>query len=123
MWAGLTCPNKKAKNLVQCGYMLRSIRIEIQAGFTGINDIKQHKVLEAKRVFRDNGTRTLAIYFDLCNWQVAFIKLNEIEDDDMNWITRTNLDDGLVWNIDQNFFFWNLTQSSLKFKQLKSIVF
>ena len=84
------------------------VRIEMQSGFTGINDIKQHKVLEAKRVFRDLGFHTLAIHFDLYNGQVAFIKLDEIGDDSVNWITRINMDDGLVWNIDQNFFFWNL---------------
>ena len=50
----------------------------MQSGFTGINDIKQHKVLEAKRVFRDDGTSTLAIHIDLYNGQVAFIKLDEI---------------------------------------------
>ncbi|MDD5135457.1 MAG: restriction endonuclease, partial [Phycisphaerae bacterium] len=84
------------------------VRIEMQSGFTGINDIKQHKVREAKRVFQDDGVHTLAIHFDLYNGQVAFLKLDEIEDDNANWITRINLDEGAVWNIDQNFFFWNL---------------
>ncbi|MFH1890479.1 MAG: restriction endonuclease [Candidatus Kuenenbacteria bacterium] len=84
------------------------VRIEMQSGFTGINDIKQHKVLEAKRVFRDDGIHTLAIHIDLYNGQVAFIKLDGIKDDSVNWITRINSDEGVVWNIDQNFFFWNL---------------
>lgn len=88
--------------------LTEKIRIEMQTGFTGTNDIKQHKVLEAKRVFHDLGFHTLAIHFDLYNGQVAFIKLDEIEDDSVNWITRINMDEGVVWNIDQNFFFWNL---------------
>lgn len=87
------------------------VRIEMQSGFTGINDIKQHKVLEAKRVFRDLGFHTLAIHFDLYNGQVAFIKLDEIEDDSVNWITRVHLDEGLVWNIEQNYFLWNLSEN------------
>lgn len=82
--------------------------IEMQSGFTGTNDIKQHKVLEAKKVFNESRKHTIAIHFDLYNGQVAFIKLDEIEDDSVNWITRQNLNDGLVWNIDQNFFFWDL---------------
>ncbi len=86
----------------------KKVRVEMQSGFTGINDIKQHKVLEAKRVFREEGTPSLAIHIDLYNGQVAFVKLNEIEDGDVNWITRINLDDGVVWDINQNFFFWNL---------------
>jgi len=98
--------------------MPRSIRIEIQVNFTGVNDIKQHKVLEAKRVYCDNGTRTLVIHFDLYNWQVALVSLSEIEDDDMNWITRINLDEGLVWNIDQNFFFWNFENTPSPYQRI-----
>jgi hypothetical protein len=44
-----------------------NIRIEMQAGFQGINDIKQHKVLEAKRMFERDKTITLAIHFDIFN--------------------------------------------------------
>src|SRR3989344_830600 len=86
----------------------KKVRVEMQSGFTGTNDIKQHKVLEAKRVFREEGTPSLAIHIDLYNGQVAFVKLDEIENNDKHWITRTNLDEGLVYNIDQNFFFWDI---------------
>jgi hypothetical protein len=68
------------------------IRIEIQSGFTGVNDIKQHKVLEAKRYFRETGNQTIAIHFDLYNGQAAFVKLNEIEDSSINWITRQQME-------------------------------
>ena len=94
------------------------IRLEIQAGFTGTNDIKQHKVLEARKIFRDFSVETLAVHFDLYNGQVAFIKLNKIEDDDINWITRIYLDEGLVWNIDQNFFFWDLYNTPPKYQYI-----
>ncbi|MFH1713275.1 MAG: restriction endonuclease [Candidatus Jacksonbacteria bacterium] len=94
------------------------VRVEMQSGFTGINDIKQHKVLEAKRVFRDGGIHTLGIHFDLYNGQVAFLKLDEIEDGDVNWITRINLDEGVVWNIDQNFFFWNLENTPPSYQRI-----
>ena len=43
----------------------KKVRVEMQSGFTGINDIKQHKVLEAKRVFREEGIPSLAIHIDL----------------------------------------------------------
>ena len=84
------------------------LRVEMQSGFTGTNDIKQHKVLEAKRVFRDEGVHSLVIHFDLYNGQVAFVKLDEIKDGDVNWITRVHTDDGVLFNIDQNYFVWNL---------------
>ena len=84
------------------------LRIEMQSGFTGTNDIKQHKVLEAKRVLRDESVRSLVIHFDLYNGQVAFVKLDEIKDEDEHWITRVHTDDGVLFNIDQNYFVWNL---------------
>jgi len=94
------------------------IRLEIQSGFQGINDIKQHKVLEAKRSFRENNVSTIAIHFDLFNGQVAFIKLDEIEDDNVNWITRQQMEGQTVFNIDQNYFVWKLTEKPPKFAEL-----
>ena len=94
------------------------VRIEMQSGFTGINDIKQHKVLEAKRVFRDLGFHTLAIHFDLYNGQVAFIKLDEIGDDSVNWITRQQMEGQTVFNIDQNYFIWKITEKPMKYREI-----
>ncbi|MBU3905618.1 restriction endonuclease [Patescibacteria group bacterium] len=94
------------------------IRIEMQSGFTGTNDIKQHKVLEAKRVFHDKGIHTLVIHFDLYNGQVAFIKLDEIEDDSVNWITRQQMEGQTVFNIDQNYFVWKITENPIKYKKI-----
>lgn len=94
------------------------IRIEMQTGFTGINDIKQHKVLEAKRVFRDMRLSTLAIHFDLYNGQVAFIKLSEIKDDSVNWITRQQMEGQTVFNIDQNYFVWKIAEAPMTYKEI-----
>lgn len=94
------------------------IRIEMQSGFTGTNDIKQHKVLEAKRIFHDFSVHTLAIHFDLYNGQVAFIKLDEIENDSVNWITRQQMEGQTVFNIDQNYFIWKITESPIKYKEM-----
>ena len=93
--------------------------IEMQSGFTGTNDIKQHKVIEAKKVFNETGKRTLAIHFDLYNGQVAFIKLDEIEDDSVNWITRQQMEGQTVFNIDQNYFVWKITEKPIKYKDMK----
>ena len=93
--------------------------IEMQSGFTGTNDIKQHKVIEAKKVFNESGKHTLAIHFDLYNGQVAFIKLDEIEDDSVNWITRQQMEGQTVFNIDQNYFVWKITEKPIKYKDMK----
>lgn len=94
------------------------IRIEMQSGFTGINDIKQHKVLEAKKVLRDFGVHTLAIHFDVYNGQVAFLKLDQINEDDANWITRQQMEGQTVLNIDQNYFVWKITEKAPSYKDL-----
>jgi hypothetical protein len=94
------------------------LRIEMQAGFTGINDIKQHKVLEAKRVFQNLGLHTLGIHFDLYNGQVAFIKLDEIEEDNINWITRQQMEGQTVFNIDQNYFVWRITEDPRPYAEM-----
>jgi hypothetical protein len=94
------------------------LRIEMQSGFTGINDIKQHKVLEAKRVYREFGFHTLAIHFDLFNGQAAFIKLDEIEDDSMDWITRQQMEGQTVFNINPNYFIWKITDCPTKYDEI-----
>jgi hypothetical protein len=88
------------------------IRIEIQSGFQGINDIKQHKVLEAKRIAAENNIPTIAVHFDLFNGQAAFVRLDTIEDNDINWITRLYTKQGVVFNIDQNDFIWKLAEQT-----------
>ena len=87
------------------------IRVEMQSGFQGVNDIKQHKVLEAKRMYNSHKLHTLAIHFDLYNGQVAFVKLDEIEESNENWITRQQMEGQTVFNIDQNYFVWKLTET------------
>lgn len=86
------------------------IRIEFQSGFQGINDIKQHKVLEAKKIKAKKNISSLVLHFDLFNGQVAFVKIDEIEDDSVNWITRQQMEGQTVFNIDQNYFIWRLTE-------------
>lgn len=91
------------------------IRIEVQSGFQGINDIKQHKVIEAKKIKREENTASLVIHFDLFNGQVAFVKIDQIDDDNVNWITRQQMEGQTVFNIDQNYFAWKLTELPPKF--------
>ena len=94
------------------------IRIEVQSGFQGINDIKQHKVLEAKKIANENNIPTIAVHFDLFNGQVAFVRLDTIEDNDINWITRQQMEGQTVFNIDANYFVWKLTEKLPKIDEL-----
>lgn len=94
------------------------VRIEVQSGFQGINDIKQHKVLEAKKIKREENISSMVIHFDLFNGQVAFVKIDEIDDDSVNWITRQQMEGQTVFNIDQNYFAWKLTENPPKYTDL-----
>ena len=86
----------------------RTIRVEVQTGYQGINDIKAHKVREAKRIFDDHNQPTVCIHFDVFNGQTAFVRLDTIADNDMNWVTRQQMEGQTVFSIDQNFFKWRL---------------
>lgn len=98
------------------------IRLEIQSGFTGINDIKQHKVLQAKKIMEIERKKTLAIHFDIYNGQVAFVPLDEISDDNVNWITRQQMEGQTVFNIDQNYFVWKLLEKPIKYEEIMRIL-
>lgn len=93
-------------------------RVEVQSGFQGVNDIKEHKVREAKAVYERTNTKTLVIHFDIFNGQVAFVDISSIEDNDIHWITRQQMEGQSVLNIEQNHFKWLLTKSPPKFNEL-----
>jgi len=96
----------------------KKIRIEVQSGFQGINDIKQHKVLEAQKIAKTKHIPTIAIHFDLFNGQVAFIRLDTIEENDAHWITRQQMEGQTVFNINQNYFIWKLTDTPPSIEEL-----
>lgn len=84
------------------------LRLEVQAGFQGINDVKQHKWIEAKRALAESGQKTLCVHCDFFNGQLAIIPLSDIPEDDVHWITRQQMEGQTVFNIDQNQFSWGL---------------
>lgn len=99
----------------------KKVRIEVQSGFQGINDIKQHKVLEARKIKNTDNISSIVMHFDLFNGQVAFVKIDDIEEDDINWITRQQMEGQTVFNIDQNYFSWKLTDFPPKINDILSI--
>jgi hypothetical protein len=86
------------------------IRVEVQSGFQGVNDIKQHKVIEARRVRREEGTSTVVVHFDFFNGQAALVDVSRIDEDDINWITRQQMEGQTVFNINQDLFFGKLSE-------------
>ncbi len=86
----------------------KKVRIEVQSGFQGTNDIKEHKVREARRVYKECGDTSICIHIDLFNGQVAFVRLDTIEENDVNFVTRQQMEGQSVFVIDQNYFKWRL---------------
>lgn len=86
----------------------KTYRIEFQCGFQGINDIKEHKVLEARRVYNLYNIHSLIIHVDLYNGLTAFVDISNIEDENINWETRTQFEGKKVFHIDDKYFKWDL---------------
>ncbi len=95
------------------------IRIEVQSGFQGINDIKEHKVREARRVFSVSGEHSVCIHIDLFNGQVAFVQLDSIQENDVNFVTRQQMEGQSVFSIEQNYFKWRLLDEMPAFDDLE----
>lgn len=95
------------------------LRLEIQTGFQGINDIKQHKVIEAKKEFLNSGIKTLVLHFDIFNGQVAFIPIHDIDENSIFWVSRQQMEGQTVFQIDQNNFLWALLDYPPKYSDFK----
>lgn len=95
------------------------VNIEVQSGFQGINDIKEHKVREAKRAYETENVKTICTHIDLYNGQVAFVRLDSIRDDDVNFITRQQMEGQSVFAIEQNFFKWRIMDNPPKLEELE----
>lgn len=97
----------------------KKIRIEVQSGFQNIHDIKEHKVREAKRAKEESGDFTVCIHIDLFNGQVAFVQLDTIEENDVNFVTRQQMEGQSVLSIDQNYFKWRLIDEPPNYEDLE----
>lgn len=85
-------------------------RIEFQCGFQGVNDIKEHKVLEATRVYKSKKIKSLIIHVDLFNGHVAFVDISNIDEKNINWEFRQQFEGKKVFNINDKYFIWNLSE-------------
>jgi hypothetical protein len=110
---------RSAKTNMEIVIKQKRLRLEVQSGFQGINDIKEHKVREARTVFAEKKIKTVCIHIDLFNGQVAFVQLDSIQGDDINWVTRQQMEGQTVFAIEQNYFKWRLLDQLPTFKDLE----
>jgi hypothetical protein len=106
----------KADFEVEVGSEVR--RFEVQTGFTGINDIKRHKVQEGLGVFRESGVRSYAFHIDIFNGQAALIPLFDIRESDRRWELRAQMEGQAVFAIDQASFRWKISEPPPSFLEL-----
>lgn len=91
--------------------------VEIQSGFSGINDFKRHKWVEAKTKLDEEGIPTFVVHFDLFNGCAAvFDPLNFSLDGEL-WVQRQQMEGQWVLPLDPNWFLWDLQASLPKSHQ------
>ncbi len=96
----------------------KKIRLEIQSGFTGLNDIKLHKVDEAKRVFQAENIYSYIVHFDLFNGKVAIVDISNRPSEDSNIEIRQQFEDKAVFSIPSDYFKWALTNSPIHYEEI-----
>ena len=85
------------------------VLIEVQSGFTGINDIKQTKAKAAKKRFEKDGTKTVVFHFDLYFGRLAIFEATNLLDTG-NWVKNDKLNGAITQEIREDMFVWNLDQ-------------
>lgn len=85
------------------------VLIEVQSGFTGINDIKQTKAKAAKKRFEKDGTKTVVFHFDLYLGRLAIFEITNLLDTG-NWVKNDKLNGAATQEIGEDMFVWNLDQ-------------
>lgn len=82
--------------------------IEIQSGFSGINDFKRHKWVEAKTKLDEEGLPTFVVHFDLFNGCAAVFDPLAFSLDGELWVQRQQMEGQWVLPLDPNWFLWDL---------------
>lgn len=95
-----------------------TVRLEIQSGFTGTNDIKRHKVVEARKVLSLKGIHSYIVHFDLFNGNCAVVDISSILDNNVNWEHRPQFEDQIVFSIPCEYFKWAITDAPSNYKDI-----
>lgn len=96
----------------------KTIRLEIQSGFTGKNDIKKHKIKEAKNIYKDEGITSYVVHFDLFNGTAAVINTTKLSKKNIKWKERGQFEGQEVFEIPDDWFVWRITDEPKSFKEL-----
>ena len=82
------------------------IRLEMQAGYTGTNDIKRSKIIEAINRMKSDNIITYVVHIDIFNGKVAIVDISHANDSTMQYHKAFENTD--VLTIQSNWFLWKL---------------
>ena len=90
----------------------KTIRLEIQSGYTGTNDIKEHKVREARRAYEQEQVCSYVVHFDLFNGTMAIVDITNIDNNSIHWENRSQMEGQKVFAIPDEAFRWFLPKQA-----------
>ena len=88
----------------------RKALIEVQAGFQGVNDVKEHKLKEAASVFKKTSIPTVVFHIDALNGQAAIIVCQKLDLKNIDMIKRAQFEGQKVMAIKPEQFNWRLSE-------------
>ena len=80
----------------------------MQAGYTGINDIKRSKIREAVERATNDGIFTYVVHIDIFNGKAAIIDISKADDLSLNYHKAFENTD--VLSINPDWFVWKLAE-------------
>jgi len=92
----------------------KKIHIEVQSGFTGVNDIKKSKADDAKRRYSENGWKTVIVHFDLFRGLVAAVDITKLSDElpEKQWKNNKQFENVKTTPIKDACFVWRITEET-----------
>lgn len=92
-------------------------KLEVQSGFTGVNDIKKTKIDKAKNVKQNENIESFLIHFDIFNGQAALYCTSDFDTAKIEWILK--FENSKTVKIPDDAFKWDLENTPLKFKDFR----
>ncbi|TVQ81114.1 MAG: hypothetical protein EA369_00645, partial [Bradymonadales bacterium] len=115
---------KSFRRLPKADYLLQTprgrLRLEVQAGFQGMNDIKFHKVEEARRVLMKENVPSLCAHLDIFNGQAALFRLDQ--PDRLAWLKwefQSQMEGQKVAAIPEEGFVWKFLEPLPRLEDLE----
>lgn len=93
-----------------------TFKLEVQSGFTGVNDIKKTKIDRAKNVKKNENMDSYLIHFDIFNGQVALYLTSNMNVNEGAW--KLKFENSKTIPIPNDAFKWNLEDKPLKYTKL-----